>query len=375
MLLNFSAAALRVAVSLLLVMSTWVMADPYAPIMPLASRSLLLDLTLAGDRLVAAGERGHVLFSDDKGSSWHQSRVPTTQMLTAVSFADEKYGWVVGHDGLILATDDGGENWRIQRDGLASQHQANLEMREEAYQRIRELDQRLETADDEARPDLELALEDAQFDMEDAELALEEPVFTSPLMDVWFQDRERGWAIGAFGTILATENGGLHWTDQRDSIDNPDEFHLNSVTGDGKERLFIAGEGGVMFRSLDAGQSWETIEPFYEGSWFGVIYQPHQDLLVAFGLQGNLFRSTDFGLTWNPVLTDSNITLAGGNAAPNGEIVIVGGVGTVLHSIDGGQTFTRIMIEDRLSLSSGISIDSDLILIGQGGAKIHEAAK
>jgi photosystem II stability/assembly factor-like uncharacterized protein len=334
MLLNFSAAALRVAVSLLLVMSTWVMADPYAPIMPLASRSLLLDLTLAGDRLVA-----------------------------------------VGHDGLILATDDGGENWRIQRDGLASQHQANLEMREEAYQRIRELEQRLETADDEARPDLELALEDAQFDMEDAELALEEPVFTSPLMDVWFQDRERGWAIGAFGTILATENGGLHWTDQRDSIDNPDEFHLNSVTGDGKERLFIAGEGGVMFRSLDAGQSWETIEPFYEGSWFGVIYQPHQDLLVAFGLQGNLFRSTDFGLTWNPVLTDSNITLAGGNAAPNGEIVIVGGVGTVLHSIDGGQTFTRIMIEDRLSLSSGISIDSDLILIGQGGAKIHEAAK
>ncbi len=61
-------------------------------------------------------------------------------MLTAVYFINQQRGWAVGHDGLILVSDDGGENWRIQRDGLAVQEQANLEMREQAHRQIKELD-------------------------------------------------------------------------------------------------------------------------------------------------------------------------------------------------------------------------------------------
>ena len=37
--------------------------------MPLASKSLLLDIVIAQDRLVAVGERGHILLSDDDGNS------------------------------------------------------------------------------------------------------------------------------------------------------------------------------------------------------------------------------------------------------------------------------------------------------------------
>ncbi len=92
------------------------------------------------------------------------------------------------------------------------------------------------------------------MDLEDADLALEEAVFTSPLMDVWFQDVNRGWAVGAFGTLVATVDGGQHWVNREKELDNPDEFHLNAITGDGKGRVFIAGEGGVMFRSLDGGR-------------------------------------------------------------------------------------------------------------------------
>ena len=50
---------------------------------PLAEHSLLLDVTLAGERLIAVGERGHVLVSDDRGESWRQVRVPTTRIPTA----------------------------------------------------------------------------------------------------------------------------------------------------------------------------------------------------------------------------------------------------------------------------------------------------
>ena len=365
-------AAIMGTVPMLLALSIQAAVQETAAIMPLASRSLLLDISTAGDRLVAAGEHGNILYSDDNGNNWLQSLVPTTQMLTGVHFVDGQRGWAVGHDGLILFSEDGGKRWRLQRDGLVVQHQINLEHRETAHRRLSELEQKRETVNEETVPELELALEDAQLDIEDADIALEEPVFTSPFMDVWFQDVNRGWAVGAFGTFVGTADGGQHWVNQAGELDNPDEFHLNAITGDSKGRVFIAGEGGVMFRSMDDGRNWEALEPFYEGSWFGVIYNAPNDALFLFGLRGNLYRSSDFGTTWESVPNDSNSTLAGGSSSEGGDILLVGGVGTVLFSSDGGQSFQRTMMEDRLSLTSGISRDGKFILIGQGGVKVSE---
>jgi len=372
MYLRIRAAAFLLAMHVLVATSGQAAAETYAPITPLAARSLLLDIDIAGERIVTAGERGHILYSDDNGDSWQQARVATLQMLTGVHFVDEKRGWAVGHDGLILVSDDRGVSWRIQRDGIAAQQQTNLELREQAHQQISVLEQRLEKADEGTRPELEMELEDAVMDLEDADLTLEEAVFTSPLMNVWFQDDKRGWAVGAFGALVTTSDAGQHWTSQPELVDNPDEFHLNTITGDGRHRVFMAGEGGVMFRSLDSGQSWQSLDPFYEGSWFGTVYSAKHDTLLLFGLRGSLYRSTDFGDTWVAVSTDNNITLAGGSVSSNGDIVLAGGVGTVLRSRDGGLSFQRSMIPDRLSLSSGLARDGRLILIGQGGVKIRE---
>lgn len=347
-------------------------ATRYATIMPLADQSLLLDITTAGERLVAVGERGHVLYSDDQGRNWQQAQVPTTQMLTSVHFIDPQHGWAAGHDGLILASDDAGVHWRIQRDGLAVQHQTNLELREATHRRLEQLRGQYEAADEQTKMQIETDLEEARLELEDADLVLEEPVFTSPFMAVWFQDADRGWAAGAFGTLVATEDGGQHWVSRAQALDNPDEFHLNTITGDGTGRIFIAGEGGVMFRSLNSGRSWQTLEPFYEGSWFGAVYNPHTGELFLFGLRGNLYRSTDFGTTWEPISNDSSSTLAGGSVAADGQIVIAGGVGTVLFSSDGGQSFQRMLMADRLGLSAGVSLGKRLVLVGQGGVEVVE---
>lgn len=344
-------------------------APEYAPIMPLASQSLLLGISAVGPRLVAAGEYGNILFSDDGGANWRQASVPTTRMLTSVFFIDSRRGWAAGHDGLILASDDGGENWRIQRDGLAVQQQTNIERREMAHRQLLQLEQRLDAADDGTRVQLQPDLDDARIALADADLALEEAVFTSPLMAVWFQDANRGWAVGAFGTLVATEDGGQHWGSAAQELDNPDEFHLNAITGDGRGRVFIAGEGGIMFRSLDSGRSWETLQPFYDGSWFGTVYSATSDTLFIFGLRGHLYRSSDFGTTWEQVVSDNSITLAGGNVTSQGDIVLVGGVGTVLFSTDQGRTFQRTTMEDRLSLSSGLGINGQWVVVGQGGVK------
>ena len=55
-----------------------------------------------GRRLVAVGERGLAIHSDDDGQSWAQAEVPVGCTLTALRFADERRGWATGNLGVVL---------------------------------------------------------------------------------------------------------------------------------------------------------------------------------------------------------------------------------------------------------------------------------
>ena len=65
----------------------------------LAAKGLLIALAVAGKRLVAVGDRGIVVLSDDRGASWTQAEhVPSQALLTGVCFLDPQHGVAVGHD-------------------------------------------------------------------------------------------------------------------------------------------------------------------------------------------------------------------------------------------------------------------------------------
>ena len=284
-----------------------------------AATSLLLDIAHAGKRLVAAGDRGHILYSDDGGASWTQAKVPTRQLLTAVYFADDKHGWAVGHDALILGTTDGGQTWT------------------------------------------------QQYENREGEV---------PLLDVWFENAQHGFATGAYGVLLETTDGGENWEDVADRLDNEDGFHLNAIAEIPGSGLFIVGEMGGMFRSADMGETWERVESPYQGSFFGVVGGGEPGVIVAFGLRGNLFRSTDFGDSWQAIelLDDGDAVesgLADGNRLADGRIVVVGHGGTVLSSEDDGQSFKLFSRPDRRSLSGVVgNSDGNLVLVGQSGVRI-----
>lgn len=84
---------------------------------PFASSSPLLSVATAGQRLVAAGWRGHIVHSDDQGVTWKHAQVPVSVDLVALSFPTAMQGWAVGHGGVILHTKDGGGTWQRQADG------------------------------------------------------------------------------------------------------------------------------------------------------------------------------------------------------------------------------------------------------------------
>jgi photosystem II stability/assembly factor-like uncharacterized protein len=342
-------------------------------IMPLSPQSLLLDIVPADKRLVAVGERGHILLSDDRGSSWRQASVPTRQLLTAVYFSDPQRGWAVGHDGLVLATVDGGEHWVIQRDGLQDQqrlHQQKLVQLEEQRESLRGA---LLAADSrEQREDYQLQLENLDLDIEDIQLALTEPVHAPPLLDIYFHDELRGIAVGAFNTLLLTSDGGVNWEHRSERLDNPDEYHLNAITGDGLGNAWIAGEGGLLFRSADFGESWSTLFSPYPGSWFGISLAPQSGELLVFGLRGNVFHSRDGGDNWQAAATTTDRSLAGGGYLSERYAMLVGAVGTLLVSEDGGASFEERELKSRVNLSGVALAGERAALVGQGGVQLTE---
>jgi len=311
-----------VALVALLSLASHARADDPAIESDRAARSLLLDIAQAGQRLIAVGDRGHVLYSDDQGEHWQQARVPTRQMLTAVYFVDERHGWAVGHDARILFSDDAGASWRQQ-------------------------------FEDQARE--------------------------APLLDVWFENTSRGYAIGAYGALLATEDGGEHWQDVSDRLDNPEQLHLNGIAAVSAAGLMIVGEQGSLFRSTDVGRSWQRVDSPYPGSWFGVVAARPARSLLVYGLRGRVYRSADFGDSWQPITVQDEraaavSTLAGGVLSKEGAVLLVGHGGSVLRSEDDGHSFSVFNRPDRLALAAVAQRgDGALILVGQGGVHRSDA--
>jgi photosystem II stability/assembly factor-like uncharacterized protein len=334
-----------------------------------AANHLLLDVTNVGANYIAVGARGHIILSEDDGDSWRQVAAPVSVMLTAVHFVDHENGWAVGHGGVVLHSSDGGNTWVKQFDGIL----ANKSIIQQAQDVVSELEAQLEAASEDEIEELEYVLEEAQFALEDAQLDAEVGA-SKPFLDVFFQDKLNGFAVGAYGFIFKTEDGGETWVNYGDRMDNIDRFHLNAISAV-SDALLVAGEAGVMFRSEDGGDTWETVESPYDGSFFGLIATGDKDVVLAFGLRGNLFRSEDAGQTWERLDTGTESTLMGAATDGSGKITVVGNSGSVLLSRDGGNSFEERIRENRLgNVSTVYAGGRRVLVVGESGLSVTTPA-
>jgi photosystem II stability/assembly factor-like uncharacterized protein len=270
------------------------------------ARSAMLDVARAGARLVAVGERGIVLVSDDSGRTWKQSPSPTSASLTKVIFVTPDLGWAVGHFGIVLDTQDGGRTWERQLDGVRA---AKLTL-----QYFEDLSQK-GGGDPQALAKQVSAAKQLVDDGPD-----------KPLLDVFFDTPQHGFVVGAYNLIFSTSDGGKSWVPYQDHVDNPRGLHLYAIRQIGTD-WYIAGEQGLLLKSVDGGQSFHAQTSPYDGSFFGVTPGPGSDVL-AFGLRGNVFRSTDNGRTWKPAKTSVSPTWNAGTLL-NGYVYLGGEDGQV----------------------------------------------
>ncbi|MEZ5498403.1 MAG: YCF48-related protein [Steroidobacteraceae bacterium] len=293
----------------------------------LAAETLLQDVARAGERLVAVGDHGIIVLSDDEGRSWRQVASPVDIMLTAVAFADASHGAAVGHDETILATQDGGETWQLRQ----------------------------------FRPEAE-----------------------QPLLDLWLSSDGSGIAIGAYSSVYVTSDGGANWTARpldmhasatadgaklavaAEEEDLPPDYHYNAIAAN-SAYLYIAAEAGQVYRSDDRGLTWHSLPSPYNGSFFGVLPLAGDSVLV-FGLRGNLFRSDDAGASWRAIETGTVAMITDGVAIGD-DVVLTGLSGVLLHSADGGRTFARVQRDDRQGIAAIVTIGDRVVTVGEAGAR------
>ncbi|HWZ62380.1 MAG TPA: hypothetical protein VNX02_05115 [Steroidobacteraceae bacterium] len=310
-------------------------APRYAEHAALAARSLLIALGAAGERLVAVGDRGVIVLSDDGGASWRQAAsVPTQALLTGVCFFDARHGIAVGHDEVAAVSDDGGENWQLTHNAPEAQR---------------------------------------------------------PLLDVWCGASGAAIAVGAYSTYLVSADRGASWSERAfapaaapqprgahasgaapaDATDAAagGGYHLNRIVAASDTQLYIAAEAGHLYRSDDAGAHWRELPSPYAGSFFDILPLAGGGLLAG-GMRGNLYRSPDGGQSWGRIDTGTVEMLDGAARLPGGTVVVVGLSGVVLVSRDDGRSFTLDKQTDRSGLSAALAVGNDaLAVVGEGGAR------
>jgi photosystem II stability/assembly factor-like uncharacterized protein len=290
-------------------------ADGPARLRPLAARGVLLDLALAGRRLVAVGERGHVLLSDDAGKAWRQARsVPTRTLLTAVHATSERQLWACGHGGVIVGSSDAGETWTLA-DGRAD------------------------------GPDVLLAIR--------------------------VQPDGQGLAVGGFGAARSTADGGRSWKPVTLIDGEAGERHLNRILLSAGGSWLIPAEGGHVLRGSGSAGAlrWQAVKTPYAGSlWCGL--QLGNGVLVVGGMRGNLVRSADDGRSWQHQAVPEAGSFTAGLALPDDRPLLVGVDGTVVRGDATASSFRLHRLDDRVTLTAVARLpDARLVATSLAGAR------
>ncbi|MES2148973.1 MAG: hypothetical protein V4508_04180 [Pseudomonadota bacterium] len=328
-----------------------------------APQALMLAMASAGTRLVAVGERGLAIYSDDHGTSWTQAEVPVAVTLTAVHFADAHHGIAAGHDGALLTSSDGGTRWQLRLDGNG----VNALVQNDAQQAALGARAALAAATAGGKAQAKAALAAAERAVDDArEAAKFGP--SRPLLAVWMRDAQTAFAAGAFGQLLRSRDGGASWQSLASRIANPDGLHYNAFGHGADGALLIAGEAGRVYRSLDAGDSWRTLDTGYQGQLYGVAGTPSG--LLAYGFGGHLLRSRDGGASWSALPLLGSRALVGAGTAPDGALLLAARDGVIYRSNDGGQSFSSTTSARGRELSALALVGSKLYLAGMGGVQV-----
>lgn len=208
---------------------------------------------------------------------------PTVNDLIDAHFLSEQKGWVVGTDGLIMFTEDGGETWDIQHSND-----------DESFWSIFFIDDNKGW----------VVGWSSIYHTTNAGKTWEyqnHPSIMGDLTDVYFINHDTGWIVGTYKIVLKTTDGGKNWTKIMNTIADDNCFYSVSFT----DELHGCAVGGKMSNynfgfimiTNDGGLNWNETTPIDCSTLNDIFFS---DSLTAWvcGNRGELRKSLDGGNTW-----------------------------------------------------------------------------
>lgn len=293
----------------------------------------------SNDVLLAAGARGTILRSTDRGATWSGRYVPVDETLLDVTFASNTVAVAVGARGAIVRSTDAGLNW-----GNVSVN-SRYTLASVVF---------VDTLNGFA------AGSDANTGGAGALLRTGDGGLTWIAVNVGTQpalSAVRSGAAGVFAIghqrVLRSADFGTTWQ----SLDVPDLQFPNSALAISGRTVVAMGSNGSAVRSTDSGVTWSAVSLGVGviDSIFGLSFATI-NTAYAVSFQNSLFRSTDGGATWARVTSFSNQGPPATRVLANdNEVVVTSFGGAVRRSSDGGATWRQAAGSD-INTINGVAV-------------------
>lgn len=321
--------------------------------------SRLNDVCSIGRFCLAVGENSVFLRSEDSGATFTESILPFSCSLNSVCFLTNQIGYIAGcrfdeksgwQKAVLLKTLDGGKSWAdlsktIAVPGAITVHTSQLPAL--SYIQFFDLDNGvciaeksqstehsgiyrtsdqgkswtlLRASTESTREEIAAQWTRACFPSAEQGIVVGQQTATGTVIgeqlvvlssarrtlqaihDVVIQQDGAGWMVGDSASILKSTDGGLTWNTVDNAADS-DVAHVCDFTSVcvNDATVIVAGrQGSRIFRSDDAGQSWQAIHtsetlPIYRLAFTG------PDTVVGVGAMGLIIRSIDRGRSWTAV--------------------------------------------------------------------------
>lgn len=280
------------------------------------------------NRGTVVGDEGIILRTGEGGGNWTPQVSGVLDNLYDVSYYGYTKILVVGTSGTILYTTNTGMNWSILQTGMMGSYYSCQMVNETVGVAVgvNAIFQPFFTRTNDGW---------ATWDSMSFYIEHESVFYEGRLTDVHFLNTSIGFAtaivdVPAGGAIVRTMDGGQSW---ETVFFSPDALFSIDFTLEGIG--YAVGDHGAVIRTSDGGETWQTLDSGVNTALQGVDFSSETTGIIV-GDNGIILRTENEGQNWVLQTSGTNLNLLGLYCVTDMFAVVAGEQGIILRTTTGG---------------------------------------